>query len=77
MGGQTGTLSNGGMDLTIMGALAQLLEADWVGVEAHVRDVPNQHAAALDLDLRPVLCSIQNHLHVVSYEACMNNSRST
>jgi len=54
------------MDLTIMGALAQLLEADWVGVEAHVRDVPNQHAAALDLDLHPVHNAVQELLTSLS-----------
>ena len=53
--GQTGTLSNRGMGLTIMGALAQLLEVYRVGVEAHVREVPNHRAAALDRAPRPVL----------------------
>ena len=53
--GQTGTLSNRGMGLTIMGALAQLLEVYRVGVEAHVREVPNHRAAALDRAPCPVL----------------------
>jgi len=48
-------LSNRGMGLTIMGALAQLLEVYRVGVEAHVREVPNHRAVALNLAPRPIL----------------------
>lgn len=44
-----------GMGLTILGALAQLLEVDRVGVEADVREVPDHRAAALDRAPRPVL----------------------
>ena len=43
------------MGLTIMGALAQLLEVYRVGVEAHVREVPNHRAVALNLAPRPIL----------------------
>jgi len=43
------------MGLAILGALAQLLEVDRVGVEAHVREVPNHRAAALDRAPCPVL----------------------
>lgn len=43
------------MGLTILGALAQLLEVDGVGVDAYVREVPNYRAAALDRAPRPVL----------------------
>jgi hypothetical protein len=44
-----------GMGLTILGALAQLLEVDRVGVEADVREVPDHSAAALDRAPRPIL----------------------
>lgn len=43
------------MGLTILAALAQLLEVDRVGVEAYVSEVPNHRAAALDRAPRPVL----------------------
>lgn len=55
------------MRLAILGALAQLLEVNGVGVEADIREVPNHRAAAFNRPPRSVLLK-PNHNHLT--ECC-------